>query len=253
MDNKDEKILRGRFLDLAKRAYSRNIYTYTDFLGLGEQSLLHSLKKDISFVETTFFGGFLESERVMVAFGNSEELGYLPSFPISCLHITPLNLRFSEKLTHRDCLGAIMNLGIERELVGDIIVGEREVWIFCANKIKNYIKENLCQIRKTLVMLSDYDADVGRIVLNLEKTEVMLSSLRLDALISKVFNLSRDKGVSLFKEGRVFINGKVVTGNVYKPKNGDIISVRGMGRFKYNGELRETKKGKLVVLVAVFV
>lgn len=253
MDHKDEKILRGRFLDLAKRAYSRNIYTYSGFLGLGEQSLLHSIKKDISFTEISFFGGFPESERVIVAFGNAEEIGYQPNFPISCLKMTPINSRFREAITHRDCLGAMMSLGIERECIGDIIVKEGDVFVFCIHGIKNYMQENLCQIKHTTVLVSDFVEDVGKIVIDLKESEIMLSSLRLDALISKVFHLSREKGGSLFKEGRVFINGKVVIGNVYKLKSGDIISVRGVGRFKYNGELRTTKKGKLMVSVAVFV
>lgn len=222
-------------------------------MGLGEQTVFHSVKKDCAHVGYSLFGGYPESERVIVRFGNPNSLGYEKDFPISCLKITPSNARFSGEMSHRDCLGAVMNLGIDRELVGDILVQRDQILLFCQEKISDYIKENLTKIRHTSVVLEEYSGLIGEIVLDTKELEIQLNSLRLDALVSKVFKLSREEGLGFFREEKVFVNGNIMTGNAHKPKDSDIISVRGMGRFKYNGEKRTTKKGKLVVSVDLYV
>ena len=94
------------------------------------------------------------SQRVMVRFGNPEELGYDQEFSIACLKITPLADRFGETLSHRDYLGALMSLGIERELLGDILIREKTAWLFCAGHIAPFLKELLSRIRHTDIFVS---------------------------------------------------------------------------------------------------
>ena len=86
-------------------------------------------------------------------FGNPEELGYEEPFPIVCIGIEPLIEKFGENLNHRDYLGALMNLGIERENLGDIFIKGKTGYVFCLERIADFIMENLTQVRHTHVKL----------------------------------------------------------------------------------------------------
>ena len=125
-ENMDEEtLLRRKILDTANKSYNQNIYTYTGFLGLSELAIYNSMKKELQFAYPSTFGGSESSERQIIRFGSPEIFGYDDSFPISVLKISPLTPKFAQELEHRDYLGAIMNLGIERSLIGDILIKEK--------------------------------------------------------------------------------------------------------------------------------
>ena len=106
----EEQVLIARLQDLAKRAYRQNIYTYTGFLTPAELAVVYEKQADFSFVGMTCFGGTPECERQMVQFGSEELFGYAGVFPISIILVEPLLDKFAEDLSHRDFLGALMNL-----------------------------------------------------------------------------------------------------------------------------------------------
>ena len=111
-----------RIIDLANRCYEKNIYTYSGFLTLAEISDFHMFEREIKYVPWTLFGGMEESEWAILRFGDQEMMGYNEEYPISCITIKPSNPKFSDNLSHRDFLGSLMNLGIERDVLGDIVV-----------------------------------------------------------------------------------------------------------------------------------
>ena len=111
MDNNE--LLKKRISELSNRAFERGYTTYTDFLNIQEISILSSIKTNSV---ATLYGGYTNAERCICAFSDSEVFTH----PITCIKAEPLNQKFSDKLTHRDFLGALMNLGIEREMIGDI-------------------------------------------------------------------------------------------------------------------------------------
>ena len=115
----EDDILKGRLGDLANAAYSQNRYTYTNFLSASDLDIFYRNIEDLSFAGYSLFGGRESCERVMIAFGNEAFCGYKPEFPISIIKAAALQDKFSEDLNHRDFLGALMNLGIEREMIGD--------------------------------------------------------------------------------------------------------------------------------------
>ena len=120
-DNEKEiQQLKNRFHDLADKAYQQGIFTFTGFLGLSEQDIFWREEAALKYAGFCMSGGCEGSDRVVVRFGNAEELGYEIPFPIVCIHIEPLTVKFAEQLSHRDFLGALMNLGIERSTLGDI-------------------------------------------------------------------------------------------------------------------------------------
>ena len=249
--DKDEFLLK-RIRELANLSYQRDIVTFTDFLNLNEQNMLVSLKLHQMGVEVKLFGGYEHAERQMAAFF-PESLGFSWDYPIDCLKIEPKALRFSEELGHRDYLGALLNLGVDRSVVGDILIKDKEAWFFCLHKMSDFFIENLIRVKHTTVLVSRVEQAEEIPEPEFEMINGTCASVRLDALIGLAFQASRSSMVSFIESGLVFVNGKLITSNGYEPKEGDIISVRGKGRFIYDGVSRQTKKGRLGVRIRKYV
>ena len=143
----EETLLRRKIFDTANKSYNQNIYTYTGFLGLSELAIYNSMKKELQFAYPSTFGGSESSERQIIRFGSPEIFGYDDSFPISILKIAPLTPKFAQELEHRDYLGAIMNLSIERSLIGDILIKEKDAYVYCMNHIAEFITDNLITVK----------------------------------------------------------------------------------------------------------
>ncbi len=250
----DEDILiKRRFAELAKKSYNGGYFVFTNFLGLSEQSLFSEMLPEIRGISYSAFGGAEGAERVMLRFGSPEDLGYEEDFPIVCLKISPKSEKFADRLSHRDFLGSLMNLGIERETLGDIIIINNVGYLFAKEEISEYIESSLTRVKHTDVTVTKTGALPEGELYRTEIKKIQLSSERLDAAIAKVFNLSRDDAQSLFKKRLVFVNGKCTESTSHTPKAGDKISVRGHGRMIYRGYDSLSKKGKLNVTVEVYI
>ena len=247
------ELLKRRMVELARRSYNSGIFTFTDFLGLAEQSAFSEVSREISGIPYTAFGGAEGAERVMIRFGSEEELGYSQPYPISTLKIEPLSQKYAERLTHRDFLGAIMNLGIERDTLGDIVIIDNVGYLFAKEDIAAYLAESLTKVRRTDVKTSvTADLPEGELY-RTERRSVQANGERLDALVAKVFSLSREDAQSLFKKRLVFANGRQIDSTSYIPKPNEKISVRGHGRFIYLGPQSLTRKGKFNIAIEVYV
>ena len=244
--NKEELLLQKRLVELSRIAYTREIVTFSEFLNLNELNILHTTPKNMLLSQYKTYGGYGLSERQMAAF-LPDALYYTHFYPIQILTIEPLQKKFAESLTHRDYLGAVLNLGIERSKIGDIIVMEQCAYLFVHESLADFICSDLTRIRHTSVMVTKKDAEDFSYTPKYEEITGTVASVRLDSLLSLAFNSSRSKLVALIEGGKVFTNGKLMTTNSYQVKEGDIISVRQMGRFKYNGILSQTKKGRYYV------
>lgn len=239
----------SRFKDLANRCYQKNIYTYTDFLSLADVALFMEHERDFSFVPATLYGGMEDSERVMIRFGSEEQLGYDEEFPIATICIKPLQNKFADDLSHRDFLGSLMNLGIERDVLGDILINEKSAYIFCMDKVADYIIDSLSRVKHTSVMVTRVSEIPD--IMKKEPVEMSLQipSERIDAIVAKVYHVSREDAISLFREKKVFVNGRLMENNSGSVKNGDSITVRGFGKFNYKGMTGLSKKGKVNAII----
>ncbi len=242
-----------RFLELADKCYRQNIYCFTGFLDMAELNVFYRIRRETAHVPCTVFGGNAGCERQMVRFGSEEMLGYEVPFPIMCLEIVPRSEKFADRLTHRDFLGACMNLGIERRTLGDIIVKDFGAYLYCTEEIGPYIMENLNRIRHTSVVCRQYTGEADRLQPVLEERSCQVSSERLDAVIAKSLGLSREKSTLLFREKKVFVNGRQQESGSYVPMKGDAVTVRGYGKFVYRGLSHMTRKGKCNIVVAFYV
>ncbi|MCR5785912.1 MAG: hypothetical protein K6G40_09770 [Eubacterium sp.] len=241
--NKDNDIIK-RFTELRNK--SRDCFIFTEFLSPEESSLVYRAAYENEF---TLSGGFDDAERVVIRFGNKDELGYEIPFPIALMQISPLNKKFSDTLSHRDYLGALMNLGIERKMLGDIIIKDNEAYVFVLEHMTTYISENLTRVKHTSIkteLISELPEDVRP---KYKEDEEIVPSLRIDAIISKIYNLSRGGAKELFSAGKVFVNSRLCINPDYQALENDVISVRGFGKFTYICKSSETKKGNAVIKI----
>ena len=145
-----------------------------------------------------------------------------------------------------------MNLGIERSTIGDIKVGESQAYLFCLDSIAGFICENLSQVKHTSVRCS-LTENIGEIPREQPlAVGIQVQSLRADAVVAKVYNMSREKSLELFRAGKVYVDGRLCENNSRQLISGETVNARGYGKFVLAGETRETKKGKLAVDVLLY-
>lgn len=257
--------LEAHLRDLADRTYDRDILTHSEFLTLAEQAQLEDVRRlggdrKLPPVPIVYHGGFEEAERKIAVF--------LPSYVdevvfaemqteeplITCLHVSPLQKKFGEALTHRDYLGALMNLGIERCLIGDILADTEngEADIFVMTSMAATIAEDLTRVRHTTVMAKAVDLSSIRTAPAFENAEVFCASERLDAILAAVYKMSRDKSKKLVESEAVSVDGRTITSGGCDIKSGSRISVRGYGKLIYDGVMKTSKKGRLMIGVRIF-
>lgn len=249
---KDLQQLKNRFRDLAEKSFRQNIFTFTGFLGLAEQNVFWQMEKELKYVSYKLWGGDEDTDRKVVRFGSAAELGYEEPYDIVCIHISPLLEKFAEELSHRDYLGALMNLGIDRSTMGDIRTGDREGYLFCLKNVAPFICENLNQVKHTYVKCSVITEPAVLPREEPRQETFQVSSERIDAVTAKVYNQSRGSVTELFAAGKVYVDGRLCENNSRLLKPGETVNVRGYGKFIYQGIGRETRKGKLSIQTAVY-
>lgn len=267
MDN--DRLLLGRIRDLARRAYEQNYITHTDFLSQSELSDAMALctanglitgTDRIDGVTYCLFGGTSDPDRVMICFlppyldsDSFMEQANSPDSVLGCILIEPVNRRFADDLTHRDFLGALMNLGIERNRIGDILTDQTRAYVFVSLDVADMICDELCRIRHTTVKCCRVAPSSCDITPSFNEIEGTVSSERLDAILALVYKLSRSKAQELVESEAVSVNGRIFTNAGFDLKEGARVSVRGHGKFIYLGTVKSTKKGRLLVKVKIYV
>ena len=241
--NEEERYLCKRFIDLSRQANRKGVVLFSDFLSLGEQNILQQNKQLLE-SEYQMSGGYQCAERQMVAF-IPDALFYEWTYPFVCVKIRPTYPKFAEKLTHRDVLGALMSLGIERAKIGDIIVNAQTMFFFAKEEITSYIVESLTSIRHTVVTLEiETEQQIAYEPTYIEEVAVV-SSIRLDAVIAAICKTSRSISLRMIQEGKIFVNGTECLHNTYYCKPDDILSIRGYGKVRFGETIGVTKKDRI--------
>lgn len=157
--------------------------------------------------------------------------------------------RYADKyhqLSHRDVLGALMNLGIERNVFGDILVEDGNIYLFCTESIALYLLQNLTRIGRAKVTFSRCEDTLTRDVKIEWHTEV-ISSMRFDTVVASITHLSRHKAQELIQSGQVKLNHVTLEETASLCNNDCTVSVRGYGRFIVHDTMRRTQKSNAVV------
>lgn len=244
--DKDELIFRRRILDLANTAYARGINVFSDFMNLNEQNILLSLKHELPMTKYFTYGGFSDAERKILCFCGDDTVMDEDeiNFPITCIKVIPINQKFSDSLNHRDFLGAVLNLGLDRSKIGDILINENEGYLFVNSTICDFIIEQLIKVKHTKVRCTSIDKKDFDYKPNLKEINGTVSSVRLDSILAVAFHTSRSSLIGLIEGGKVSVGGKIIFSNSYNLKENEVVSVRGFGKFIYAGTSYQTKKGR---------
>lgn len=246
--DKEALILQKRLKELEELCYQRDIPVHTDFLTLHEQTIFYSLVREFHGSRFQLTGGYEAAERKIVCFLPSyEESCEYP--PVSCLKVSPVQEKFADPVTHRDYLGALMNLGIERSKIGDILVDGTTAYVFCMEDMADYMAGELTYVRHNHITAEVCQVQELDIHPKFEEVSGSVASERLDVVLSLAYQTSRSKIVPYIEGEKVFVNGRLITSNSYMLKPGDIVSARGLGKFAYVGVQTQTKKGRYYIVL----
>ncbi len=254
ISDNDEKIIISKVYDKYINAYKKYEISYTDFLNPAVTSKVNKIFKYDGEVDIFINGGFDISERNIAIFVNKNLYLDEVEAPITACKIS-YNNKFSKTLQHKDFLGSLIGLGIKREKLGDIHINEGYAIIIVYSDISSYIINNLEYVGRTKVLveeinLNEYNKEINNKEYK-EKT-ITVASLRLDNVISNVFNLSRSNASKLINNEKVFINWETISNISKDVKEGDIITARGYGRMKIDKVKGVSKKGKMILNIILY-
>ena len=250
--NPDDKLLFAKVLNRVSFCQKRHEAVFTDFFDPVRIEQFSQLVRKEFDVQQIAFGGYDGAERQIIGFFPNTTEPQINAFPIEILEIN-YNKKFSKNLTHRDYLGSVLGLGIERFKIGDILLNENSTVVFVHKDISSYILHNLEKVGNTKVSIQirettePFQADTDEKQMN-----IITASLRLDSMISSIFRISRGKASDLIKAEKVFVNWKTFSSVSKNISIGDIIVLRGHGRAKINEITSKTKKDRLVINVTIW-
>lgn len=249
----EEKILKNYIEDQVKKALKNGIGA-TKFLTPTEQAEALSYIKNQQYnqkVDILKEGGYDNGERARVIFINKQWGEYDRDQLLNALVIEH---RKQDTIGHRDILGALMNMGIERNTIGDIETKGLKPTLVCLPEIGQYILENLTKIGNIGVIVSKMPlAELGARIEELEITNIIASSMRIDCLVAEVFNLSRNEASNLIQQGKVILNHKLVIKNDDNVQEGNTIALRGMGKVKLLSIGGKTKKDRIKLVIGRYI
>lgn len=239
----EDKLIISKAKDTIYLSQKRFSPCYYGFLNEHQAQLI---KDRIPHLEDcVFWGGFDDAQRVI--FGSNTQ--NKADFPIVAIKFT---YKKEFKLNHRDFLGALMAVGIDRTTVGDILTFEGYSIVFVKSEIAQYVLREVSKIGRVGISSSVQDIDEINFVSDFEIIDLTVSSLRLDVLVSALCNLSREKSQSLIKADFVSVNHRITDNVSANLKVGDVITIRKYGKFVFTEEKGFSKKGKFRISVKHF-
>lgn len=248
MEPLNQKQLLDRLLDWVRTCEKQQQPLVTDFYTPAQGQVLESRLKGIKTICYERTGGYPDAERRVFRMYPTALAGdaILAVPAVAVLQMT-WDPRF-DILTHRDLLGALMGLGIKRDKIGDILLESGSALLFADKPLADYIAQNLTQAGKASLSVREIlydDLDVPKV--RVETVRTTVSSPRLDSLAAACFGLSRTKMAPLIESGRVFVNWKPALKGGILLQEGDVISIRGLGRGRVETFGHRTKKDRLTV------
>ena len=241
---KGEEVFVKKVLDYLDQVQYKQRLILTQFLDPYHQSIVKSVIGHQDEVQVLENGGFIhsESQRMIIApyFYEIEKEDFEI---VVCKIIYAKNF---EKLTHRDILGALMSIGIKRELFGDIVEKDKDFYLAVDQHIYEYLKDHLSMIKRSKVKFVEWDEEIEVKNDYLVKSFIV-SSFRLDKIISSFYKISRQKAAEFIRAGHVKVNHKPVEQINYLCNNKDIISFKKHGRGMFVDCNKQTRSDNYVV------
>jgi len=245
---KEQEVLINHLRDLSERA-AKTGCAASAFLAQTEVTDIVNRAKS-SGVRIELDGGHEAAERIRVIFVNTDWGEY---DRVDLFSVLRISWRKQDELGHRDILGTIMSLGIERKVIGDIIVGDSEAFVICLPEMADYIKDNVTKIRRVGVVVESVSLDdISAKSEDLTVKSTTVASKRLDVVVGAGFNMSRTRVSELIAAGLVSLNHAPCLHPEKQVESGAIISVKGFGRVKVVAFGNTTRKGRIVIEFGIY-
>ena len=207
---------------------------YSNSTNFVEIKYLNRVKKELKNVKYNIYEPFVGATKVIL-------YNKMPNIKI-------YEIISSNDLRHQDILGTLYSLNISDEMFGDVVIWNNRYFIIILSSIDNYIKSNLMSIRNSKVDLIERDPYYLRnYKQEYEECFIIVPSIRVDVIVSKIINSSRSNALEKIKNGDIYLNYELLTKPTYMLKENDIFSIRKYGKYKFLGEINKTKKGSLVI------
>lgn len=187
------------------------------------------------------FKPYKDSEKVIL---------YINELP----NITLFKIEAKNTLKHQNILGSILALNINPSFLGDIIIDNDNYYFYIISELKEYIKNNLTKISNYNIILKEIDINtLNNYERKYEELQILVSSNRIDNVISKIINTNRDRIVDKIKNKDVILNYEILSKSSYYLKPNDIFSIRKYGKYKYIDIINTTKKNKSVIKILKYI
>ena len=249
----EDRLTLAKVLDKAEQAENRNIPTFTDFLSPRQRSQAVELLRLAGISESSHVpqGGYEGAERQVLLFLPDWLEAENAESPIRCLRAS---FREEEKLTHRDFLGSLMGMGVVREKIGDILVAPDSADLLVLEGVADFLLQSWDSAGRAKLSVSAIEPDNLHIP-TVQRREVRdtVSSLRLDAVASSGFRLARGKATALIESGKVQLNWRECVKPDKLLEAGDVVSARGFGKFELSEVGGLTRKGRISIVLQVYV
>lgn len=256
--NNEDKLLVSKMLDKIELCSKRNKMQNTDFLDERQRNILQKVLNRMKIENYIVFGGFEEAERnIYIFYSEKSNREIVEQNYDEVMHVIEVILpnELQGRYTHKDYLGGLMKLGLKREKIGDIVVWNDGAHIIVLNEIVLFLEQHLTTLtrfQKAKVSVKNIK-DLHPCSIQKEEIEIMVSSMRLDNIISELVKTSRAKSGEIIKEQRVFVNYEIIEKASKNINIGDKITIRGKGKFEIKEQIGNTKKGRTIILVEKYV
>lgn len=239
--SEEDKILYRRILDIIFISQRKNYSKFSSFLNPHEQKIALLAIKETGFTNYCFFGGNNNCERkIFCALSSYDNIANEEIYPIKAFTFL---FRQQDNLSHRDFLGSFMSKLIKRESIGDIFVGDGKCVVYVLHSVSDIIADTT---KIGNVGVKAIEGICGECPSNFETEQLsrVVASLRADCIVSAIAGVSREKSSDLISKGLVCINYEEIKECAKNINEGDVISVRGYGKFLFNAVSGTTKKGR---------
>lgn len=238
-DSGGEELFLSRLADRTHQALHRWQPVFLGFLNDRQQTLC---RQRLPYGDTSYrlFGGYDDAERCYLGISPMAEIGD-EEFPIRCIEIT---YRTQDVLTHRDFLGAILGLNLERETVGDILISPGRALVYLSAPVADTVLRELDLVGRVGVRCVQTQGEAPQQPRSYQPVEGFVSSLRLDCVVAFLAHCSRKEAAQLITQKLVTVDGAWREGS-REVVPGEKLSIRGLGKFLFDTQLGVSKKDRL--------
>lgn len=254
----EDKICLSQVLDKIELAKKQEKIASTNFLDIYQISLVENFLRKINYKNYKLYGGYEDAERkILIVYPEKYTDEMIEKNYSKLLKVVRIRLKEEDygKFSHRNYLGGIVKLGLKREMVGDILVEKEGADIVTVSDFANILQKELPSLTRfqngkiTEEELKDLKIKIPE----KEEIKIIVPSLRLDNIVSDLVRTSRSKAAGIIEQERVFVNGQNETKLSKQIKLGDIITIRGKGRFTVKGIDGTTRSGRTVLIIEKYV